>query len=539
MTEVLYQPSAYGAQYSALDTHEALGGGAAGTGKSEILMMEPLEQVHVEHTRCMFGDPRQKKRAREYARQSGLPEDLIDLCEQHPLRWGQSVGWALLLRREFPRLRDIIPRALKVYQTLDPDARWDQESHTLHMSSGYRFQFGHCRDPHDWRNYQGLQFTIILWDELTEFEREQYAQVNTRLRTSDPVLILMLKIRAMSNPGLSPTGDDWVRSYFVEPAPEGGVILEDSLTLRDGTQVVRTRIFLPARLEDNPNVEFRQRYEADLRSAPEHIQAMFLRGDWWFVQGAFFGSDWDPNLHVCKPFRIPNDWPRFRSMDWGFKTEGCVHWWALDPDGNLYCTRELTFKLLDAGEVAKRIREIEQADKLWAGKRSGITGPADTQLWEERGDRGKSKAEEMAAVGVTWVRADKKSRATNAERMLVRLRDHHDRTTTPGLVYFNNCRMAIRTIPAMPTDPNDSSVPVKGGADHWLDSSMYACAFASHGAKAIPKRRTEDDDEADEYEAEKKRRGRGGRFGYGSDVLRAIVRLPATWKIMKFHYQKG
>jgi hypothetical protein len=499
-----------------LQTTEALGGGQAGGGKTLILIHDPLEQILAEHCRCMFGDKRLAHRASELAAEMGLPENLVDFCAEHPLRWGQSVGWALYLRREFPRLEEAISRALRVYPMIDPEVRWDKQTHTLFFSTGYRYQFGHCRDPNDYLIYRGSQFTYIGYDELTEFEENQYHEINTRKRTSDPVLKHMMKIRAMSNPGLSPTGSDWVRRRFVDPCIEGRHVIEEKIKLKDGTEEISTRIFLPASLDDNPDPDFRRQYEATLRDKPEHIQAALLRGDWYYVAGAFFGDDWNPNTHICKPFKIPDDWPRFRSCDWGYKTDGCVHWWALDPDGNMYCEHEFTFRLMEARDVAIRIKEIETTRGLYLNGRSTITGPADTQLWEERGDSGRSKAEEMAAVGIAWMRADKKSRQRNAERLLGRLRDK--RGVLPGIMFFTSCRMAIRTIPAIPSDENNSSEPAKGGADHWLDSAMYACAFASRDRIGIPKRRTEDDDEADEVKAQSRRKSRG-RFGYGSDIL--------------------
>jgi hypothetical protein len=364
--------------------------------------------------------------------------------------------------------------------------------------------------------------SVVCFDELVSFDKEQYDQISGRVRSSDPVLRAMLKIRSMSNPmylrttneNISVKDPNWVRRYFVDPAPLGKVILKKKITRRDLSVDYITRIYLPATLYDNPNKQFVKDYEATLLAKPPHIRQALLFGDWYLSVGAFYSEDWNPQIHVCRPFKIPDDWPQFRSMDWGHKTYGCVLWFAMDPDGNLYCHREMTFKGKMDKEVALRIAEIEKDLGVWRGKRSGIIGPADTQLWEKRGDSGRSKAENMAEMGVVWIPADKKSRAHNAERFCARLRDHGRGTTLPGIMFFENCKMTLQTIPGIQADPSDPEYPLEGGDDHWHDAVLYACAFASHGRKGIPRQKPTyeyDEDDDDHWEDFDR-----GRDGYGS-----------------------
>lgn len=350
--------------------------------------------------------------------------------------------------------------------------------------------------------------THLAFDELVQFDKEQYDQICTRVRSSDPVLRTMLKIRSMSNPVMRHEGSFtaavrdpfWVRDHFVKPHRDGGKVLQKKIIRADGTPEYRTRIYLRATLYDNPDPQFVRDYEAQLLDKPAHIRQALLYGNWFVTPGSFFGDDWNEAIHVCPPFRIPDDWARFRSMDWGYKQPGCVHWWAMDDDGTLYCEREYTFQLRDVTEVGRRIREIEQAAGLYAHGRSLITGPADTQLWEERGDRAITKAAEMQKLGITWTPADKQGRARTAQLLLSRLKDHGNYTKAPGIVAFETCRMIRDTLPGIMADPHDPECPEDGGPDHWLDSWRYACAYASHGRKGLgtvkrPERSDEDDDE--------------------------------------------
>lgn len=450
----LYVPSDWQQQFHALTVDEALGAGSAGPGKSLCLLMDPMQQVLTEHERCL--------------RRADHP---------HPLDWGYSEGWALHLRRTRPMLEQTIVRSQRIFPIMDPGAKFDSQTTTWIFSSGYRYTFGHCRNADDHGIYLSNQYTHLALDELNQFNEEQYDQLKLRIRSSDAVMRSMLKVRSMSNPFIRREASDnfsvkdpsWVKRYFVDPAPLGGVVLKKRLQRNDGTEEFVTRIYLRATLYDNPDKEYVKQYERQLLASKPHLRDAYLHGRWDVTVGSHFGDEWEHRLHVCKPFRVPTDWSVFRSMDWGYKKPGCVHWWTLDEDENLFCIHEYTFRMKSPNDVAFAIEKYEKERGWWRNGRSALSGPADTQLWEERGDVGLSKAAEMAKCGVKWAPADKASRARNAQRVMDRLRDHNNRTTTPGLVFFESCVNAIRTIPAIPSDPNDPEVPQDGGDDHWFD----------------------------------------------------------------------
>jgi hypothetical protein len=60
-------------------------------------------------------------------------------------------------------------------------------------------------------------------------------------------------------------------------------------------------------------------------------------------------------------------------MDWGYKSHGCIHWWAIDEDDNAWIEKELTFKGKTDSQVARMVRSIEIQLGLWKGNRSLIT----------------------------------------------------------------------------------------------------------------------------------------------------------------------
>lgn len=492
----VYTPSVWGDLFHRLRHNEALGAGSAGPGKSMVLLMDPIAQVYVEHERCMDPD--------------------------HPyhLPWGASTGWAIHFRRTRPMLEPSIKRAHKIFPLIDPQAKWNENKATYTFRSGFTYQFAHCHDSEDWQAYLSFEFSEICFDELIQFEEEQYDQIITRLRSSDPVLSKNLKIRSMSNPlmskrkgeNFSVRNPNWVRDRFVKPHPEGRKTLVKNIPMDDGTFERWTYIYLPAKLSDNPDPAFRRNYELQLQKSKPHIRQALLRGDWFITAGSFHAEEWNESLHVVKPFKTPKEWPKWRSMDWGFKLPGCVHWWAMDEDDNIYCVREMKFQGMTDEEVAEAIIQVEQGLEWSKGKGSKLTGPADTQLWEERGDSGKTKAQAMADKGVYWTKADKRSRLRNAELLTARLRDHQSGTTTPGIVFFNTCDEIISLLPAVQTDDKNPEQPADGSDDHPYDSVLYSCAYASHGKAGLG---WSDKDEDDDDEDDRKKAPKTGSWGYG------------------------
>lgn len=480
MDRALYSPSPWSAKFHETTSDEVLGGGSAGPGKSLTLLWDPLvTQAVVEHARAtgQFLDQ--------------LPPWLAEMCKQHRIRPGESEGHALHLRRSMPQLLENIDRSLRMFPKFDPGAVYSRERHSWTFTSGYKFTFGHCRERDSHQDYLSKQYTHLGFDEAYQFEEFQYEELDGRVRSADPVLSKLLRTRLMSNPA-----QGWLKERFVTPEPKGGVELARKVVdPQTGEVFYRTRLFLPAKLDDNPDKGFVEQYKIRLLSKPSHMRARYLYGDWDSVEGGYFEDDWNPGVHVIEPFKIPREWPKFRSMDWGFKAPGSIGWFAIDPDENLYQFYEFNFRLMRDAEVAERVIDIEKRFGFWnhRQRRSRLMGVADTQLWEERGDSGKSKAEVFAEKGIYWQPADKASIARNAERVTERLRDFDDKRP-PALMIFEGCKKTREMFASIGVDENDSTIPDKKSAlKHWFDVQAYASARASQGHGSITMEMHEDD----------------------------------------------
>lgn len=516
-----YTPSGWQWRFHSVEADEVLGAGAAGPGKSEALLMDPiLNQLLIEHARMT-----QSQHAL-----SLLDEPWRSLAKRHPIAPGKSKGWAIYLRRELVRVREMIIRSQRIFPLIDPGAHYNSQDLLWTFSCGYHYEFGHCQNVSDWMRYSGREFTSEGFDELIEFEEEQYEEIGYRLRTDDPVLMYRLLRKSASNPvqalderHIAVSNPHWVRDRFVKPCREGNKLLRTKAINKDGEEREVTRIFLPATLYDHPNPNYIKQYEKRLLFAKPHIRNALLYGSWWEGGiGAYFGDDWNPRLHVIEPFKIPDSWPQFRVMDWGFKTPGYVGWFAMDDDENLIQTRELVFQDKSDEEVADLVKGIEIGLGVWneGEECSELTGPADTQLWEERGEKGLTKAMAFARKGVRWVKAAKGpgSRVSGAERLSKRLRDHRNGTTLPGFMVFRTCNKMIETLPEIQKDPKDPNRPADGGYDHPFDVARYACDYASRGKIGVTLLSHRQETHDPIFGQPKRRKGRNiakGYNGYG------------------------
>jgi hypothetical protein len=442
------------------------------------------------------------------ARGGGKTDGMLGEFASHAAKYGENAS-GLMVRRTRTELGDTIERSKVLYTPIG--AKFHEQDKIWRFPNGARLRFAYLERDSDADAYQGHNYTRVYVEEAGTFPSPKpILKLMATLRSGAGVPV---GIRLTGNPG--GPGQQWVKARYIDPAPEGykvGVrVFDNPIT---GGTVERDWVFIPSKLRDNKFLLQDPGYVAQLQMVgSEDLVKAWLEGDWTVVQGAFF-SEWRLAKHVIKPFAVPTDWLRFRSMDWGSASPGSVGWWAVVgddtplgadspnddansvkdqgrdlrgrtrvlPRGCLVRYREWyiasgpnTGLKLTAEEVAAGIKQREGREKI-------SYGVLDPSTFKE--DGGPSIAERMARSHKVLFRpADNKrvSRGTHVgsgqlsgwDQMRARLRGDAD--GRPMLVVFDTCLDFIRTVPALQHDTDRPEDLDTEAEDHVADEARYAC----------------------------------------------------------------
>lgn len=391
---------------------------------------------------------------------------------------------ALILRKTFPQLRELIDKSLNYYPQVFPDAKYNASDHMWTFPSGAKIIFGSMQHAKDKAKYQGQAYDFIAFDELTHFTWEEYSYLFSRNRPNGPGT--RVYIRATANPG--GVGHSWVKERFITAAMPMQTVSEDVIWRDpDGKEhkSVQTRIFVPSSVFDNPALlQNDPLYVQRLASLPEADRNALLYGDWDTFSGQVF-TEWRnnsdhyadrKNTHVIEPFAIPADWGIWCGLDWGYSRPFSVGWYAVDHDRRLYHIRELygctgepnVGVKWEPAEVARKIKEIEADDPNLRGRRIQRVG--DPAIWGSDGTE--SIGALMERERVYFERGD---HARIDGKMQIHHRLAFDEDGYAMLYVFNTCKHFIRTVPNLVYDASNVEDIDTDGEDHIYDQCRYVC----------------------------------------------------------------
>ena len=341
----------------------------------------------------------------------------------------------LMLRRTMPELeRSLVPAALRLYP--QSVAAYKVSEHRWAFINGSSLEFGYCDAESDVTKYQSAEYDVIRFDELTHFTESQFTYLLSRIRGANSY---PKQVKATTNPG--GIGHQWVKSRFIDPMPP------DEMHEFDG----ETRLFLPARLTDNPFLRRADAgYEKRLRLLSVHDRRALLDGVWELDEGRYF-SEFSPALHVVPPHEIPDGWRRYLTIDYGLDMLAAL-WIAQSPDGRSVVYRELYEPGLIISEAAARILSSEASDEHIDVR----LAPPD--LWNRRQETGKSAVQLFADCGLDFEKSSNERVAGwLALHELLTPRRDTDGEMRPRLTIFSSCRNLIRTLPALQHDTRNPS----------------------------------------------------------------------------------
>ncbi len=441
-SDIIWTPQKKQAQFMARPEYEALYGGAAGGGKSDALIMEALRQVHIPHYK------------------------------------------ALIIRKTFPQLAELIDKSLNYYPRAFPDAKYNASSHKWTFPSGAKIIFGSMHTAKDKIQYQGQAYDFVAFDELTHFTYDEYNYLFSRNRPNGPGT--RVYIRSTANPGN--VGHGWVKERFITAGAPMQTIWEDvKWTEPDGKEVIKrqSRIFVPSSVFDNPALlQNDPDYVKRLASMPEAERMALLYGNWDSFSGQVF-VEWKNDsehyedrkfTHVINPFKIPDTWAIWRSFDWGYSRPFSVGWYAVDHERRLYRIRELygcdgtpnVGVQWEPARLAQEIKRIESEDINLKGKR--INGVGDPAIWASSGTE---------SIGALMERERVYFEKGDNSRIDGKMQIHHrlvfDNEGVPMLYVFNTNKHFIRTVPNLVYDERNVEDIDTDGEDHIYDELRYVC----------------------------------------------------------------
>lgn len=479
-----WKPSPKQAQFLSLPLNikEALYGGGAGSGKSDVLLAYNL--VH-----GWYRNPKFKQ---------------------------------VFMRRTFPELRaEIVPRSREFYLMFGAKLNKTEMTWTFPREDQYgsgaepngaMIFLGHCENEDDVHKYDSMEINLFTPDELTTYTEWIYQYIGfQRTRTSDPTLPAM--IRAAGMPG--GIGHSWVKKRFVTPYPKGGKILIG----RGGIK----RIYIHSTLADNPYID--PNYAQSLEALPQAERDAKKFGSWDAYLGQVFDEFRDRKypdepenaLHVVEPFDkednidygIPEWWPKIIAMDWGFAPPAAtsILYGAISPDRQVIIFREDWFqkeKIEIWASKVKHIFDYLNPKVIKLCKSAGQDRGQDHTIWEQissaldktielttntSGSRvaGKMLLHEYLRWKPKYThKSDVKPYNQDFADWLLRNKTQEDyqayidlykvtktETNLPKLIIFNHCEKLINAIKACTYDKNNPQDVAEFPGDDPYDACRY------------------------------------------------------------------
>ncbi len=417
---------------------ECLGGGAAGPGKTDILLLLWLR----------FADRPWMK--------------------------------VLLMRRTEPELQEMKDRAEQYYKPFG--ARWVETRKRWEFPAGGWIRMGYAERYAQLERHMGFEYSGVGWDELGQVPGERWwTRIISRIRSSDPEAQRYLMARATANPGGE--GHAWVKRRFIGPCGrDGGHIYVNPRT-------GYSRQFCPGTLDDNPSVD--PGYAARLMDLPDRERKALRFGDWDAAEGiAYEELDWE--IHGREALRdVPPHWWQFGTFDWGFTHYAVFIWWGVDEVGLWHVIDAIWMRRLLPTAIAETVAEqvpLHNLATVWCSPDCFNTDAS-------KSDSNPVIADKLTAAGwpVQKANTDRIQRlALGRELISYRARGPGGTDVMPGCVFHDTpgVRRLFDQLQAMVTDPDAPNKVLKvdlepgqleggdDGADAWSFGPVSYAALA-------------------------------------------------------------
>lgn len=348
----------------------------------------------------------------------------------------------------------------------------DSVAKEIRFPNGSKIYLCHCQHEKDVFGFGSFEFHVLNIAEGGEFTPFMIKYLRSRVRISEEFLSKLPKRYVLPKeywrseakpeyklPKISITcnpigpGKLELKRMFLEgrkpgqiwraPDDEGGML----------------RQFIPAKLGDNPSLNPSE-YASKLQGigSKAYVDAL-LEGSWDSTIGAYF-PEFNPKIHVIKPFPIPDHWTRFAALDWGACGEGdpfCIGWFCVASENgakfsrdDVICYREWHGRGLPKTTVlavAEGMHKREEKDPAMLYRTAG------GDIKQDRGT-GPTIREIFTQENIFFRAADMR-RVHGWQQVRERLVGRKGR---PALYFFEQCEGCIECLQTLqhdPFDPND------------------------------------------------------------------------------------
>ena len=343
-----------------------------------------------------------------------------------------------------------------VNKTLRGHIPYEKTQNSLRFVNGSRVILGGFKDERDIDKYVGIEYDLIVVEELTQLTAEKYEKLRGSLRTSKQGW--RPRMYTSFNPG--GIGHAFVKERYIIPSRE--------LTETD------TR-FVPSTYKDN--VALNPEYIEYLEGLQGDLGRAWREGDWDLFEGQYF-AEWRNAKHVCEPFTIPDAWPKFLSIDpSGRNGITSCHWYTIDRDGRVYVYREHYATGMDMDEHARAIAK-KSTDKD-GNPEIYQYGVIDSAAFAKAGySETAYEIYQRAGVGVDYQllpAAKERVIGWNLVHQFLRVDKPTEVNPSPQpmLQVFKTCGNMIRTIPTLQHDEHNPEDVDSKGEDHAADELRY------------------------------------------------------------------
>lgn len=318
-----------------------------------------------------------------------------------------------------------------------------------------RILLGGFQDEKDIDKYIGIEYDLIVVEELNQLSEEKLDKLLGSLRSSKQGW--RPRLYTSFNPG--GVGHSFVKARYVTPAK---------------TNNQKKTRFIPANYK--ANLFLNKEYTDYLEGLTGDLGKAWREGEFDLFAGQYF-SEWRYDIHVCEPFEIPKDWTRFKAGDYGFSAPSAVGWFAISPDGTLYLYKELYGPGMGYTKLATEVVALTDPNENFE---YDVFDPA---FWAKKGERD----DELSGAEVyanKWLELTKKVirmiKGINSRvvgwgvlREYLKIVPKDDGQTSK-LKIFKTCVNTIRTLPEQQHDKRNPEDLDSSLEDHAADMLRYA-----------------------------------------------------------------